>query len=353
MKKGKTKKNKIGKMIIAVVTLTILSVVVYSKVIIPKKYTGYINEGNQYLSEEKYEGAIEAFQNALEINKDSVEAKLGQAEGYMGINNIDKAKNILISTIEKDIKNENLLMDILGLLSDLDLEFSNELISNYIDKIGLDNVSDKFRSEIVEYTDRNEMNLLLKSAEELYNKSVEGQEEGQYEVGSKEVLLGIINEGKKFNKNYLINQSEVDTMTKRLNESIATFKAKVIKPFPVELINSYKARLAQIERETENAYNNLDLCNAEMGDVLYNAQEGYEGILREIYSDLYKYMPANKKSQVELDENNYKIEKEKVQYDFDNMDPMMMGTWLVQGIPEAFGDLAKENCYYLINKYMK
>lgn len=353
MSKKKVKKKRIAMAIIVALILIISAFAIYTKVIIPKKYMSYINEGNKYLSEERYEGAVEAFQSAMEIKENSTEAKLGEAKAYIGLNNIEKAKEILKETIELDRKNENLLMSILEILSDLDLDFSNELIANYTENVGVDNVSDKFRTEIIEYANRDEINETIENAQKLHDKAVEGKEEGQYEEGSKALLLSMIDESKEFSKNYLVQQSEVDNMTKRLKESIASFEDKMIKPFPEELINSYISRLKNIEAQVDASYDNWDLSNAEMGNILYDAQTEYESILNEIYTDLYKNLPASKKSLVEADQNNYKSEKEKTQYEFDNMDPMNIGTWLVQGIPEAFGNLAKENCYYLIDKYMK
>ena len=353
MSEKKVKKKKIAMSIIVAAILIVSAFAIYTKVIIPKKYMSYINEGNKYLSEEIYEGAVEAFQNAINIVEDSTEAKLGQAKAYIGLNNMNKAKEILKEAIELDVKNENLLMSVLEILSDSDLNFSNELVASYTENVGAGNVSDKFRTEIIEYANRDEINKAIESAQQLHDNAVEGNEEGQYEEGSKAILLSMINESKEFSKNYLVQQSEVDIMTRRLKESMTSFECKVIQAFSEELINSYISRLKNIEARVDAAYDNWDLSNAEMGNILEDAQREYESILSEIYSDLYNKLPSSKKSLVEADENKYKSEKAQTEYEFENLDPMDIGTWVVQGIPEAFGELAKENCYYLIDKYMR
>ena len=51
----------------------------------------------------------------------------------------------------------------------------------------------------------------------------------------------------------------------------------MVKPFPEELMNSYISKLKEIE-DYVNASYNMDLSNAEMGGISYEAQKGYESI---------------------------------------------------------------------------
>ena len=352
-------KNKIaGIGIISVIIVMLSSVFIYVNVVKPQKYSEYMDLGNKYLLEENYEEAILAFEKAIKIDAKSTEARVGAAKGCIGINNIDSAADHLRNAQSLDMENEKLILEILDTISKVDENIANDLLKNFLDKVGVDNVSEDFRTSILESTNKEDLNTYIKQAQELYDKSVEGNEEGQYKSGSKDKLLSSIKDANKINDNYFANQDDVDEMSNKLKNAIDDFEENKVKVMPANLGDSYISRLKKIERETEIKLYSTDetgdyLSNGELGGILYDAQLEYEGIINEIYNDLEQYLSSDEESQLIKDKNNYKKEKAQKEYEYDNMDPMMIGTWMVQDVPETLGNLAKDHCYDLINKYMK
>lgn len=340
----------IGIIITAIVILS--SIVIYSSVIKPQKYSEYLDLGNKYLLEGNYEEAILAFEKAIKIDEKSTEARVGAAKGYIGINDVDNAVEHLRNAQSLDIENEKLTLEILDIISKVDENIANDLLNKFLDKVGIANVSESFKANILENTNKKDLNTYIKQAQELYDSSIEGRDEGQYKPGSKAKLLSSIEKANKIKNNYFASQDDINNMSNKLKKSMYDFEENKVKVMPTNLGDSYISRLQKIENETDVKFYNAE-SNADMGSVLHDAQLKYEGILNEIFLDLDKYLSLDKKSQFELDKSNYKNEKAQLEYDFDNIGPEMSGTWIVTGIPEAFGNLAKDYCYDLIEKYMK
>ena len=68
---------------------------------------------------------------------------------------------------------------------------------------------------------------------------------------------------------------------------------------------------------------------------------------------IYINLPSDKKSQLSSEKVKYENEKAKAEAELDEAMSYSPGTWIVTGAPEAMGEVVKEHCYYLINKYMK
>lgn len=354
MKKNQSKKRNplmIMVVIIALMAVAFSGMTVYAKVIQPKKYSQYIEQGNQYLQESQYEEAIIAFDKAIKIDEKSIEARIGASKGYIGMNKPTQAGTYLFKAQELDLKNEDLTLEMISIIKDADRDIASKLLQNYIDAVGYDNISDKFRNEVLESTDNESLEGFISKAQNLYDNSVEGDQNGNYESGSKEELLRVIEKAKKVDEGYFYTQDEVDEIATELLAAISEFESKKVMVMPSNLGDIYRAKLRNVEDTMERRLSNSNLCNAEMGAVVEDAQYEYEAILQDIYADLIKYLP-NKVQEINNHKARYKQAVDAQEYEFDNMDSMMIGTWMVTGVPEAFADIAKEYSYDLINRYM-
>lgn len=87
----------------------------------------------------------------------------------------------------------------------------------------------EFKEDIVKPVDKDKLEAVIKKAESLYDNSVEGNNEGNYQYGSRNTLLNVINEGKSIMEDNSSSQADVDSMVKRLNNAIYRFNnSKVI-----------------------------------------------------------------------------------------------------------------------------
>lgn len=135
--KEKIIKNKISIGIIALITTTVMfivSITIYSKFSKPYFYNTFIEQGYSFINSSNYKEAILCFEKATQIEPKSIEAKIGSAKGYIGINNLDKGLKILKETQELDIENTNLLLEILDIVNNIDSQNAYYILQNYIDK---------------------------------------------------------------------------------------------------------------------------------------------------------------------------------------------------------------------------
>lgn len=135
--KEKIIKNKISIGIIALITATVMfivSITIYSKFSKPYFYNTFIEQGYNFINKSNYKEAILCFEKATQIEPKSIEAKIGSAKGYIGINNLDKGLKILKETQELDIENTNLLLEILDIVNNIDSQNAYYILQNYIDK---------------------------------------------------------------------------------------------------------------------------------------------------------------------------------------------------------------------------
>jgi len=99
----KTKNKRIMIPIIAIILMALVGLVIFILAGADntnKKLSRQLELGNKYLNEEDYERAIAAFDEALDIDPKCAEAYLGLADAYVGLGDIDEAKNILINGID-------------------------------------------------------------------------------------------------------------------------------------------------------------------------------------------------------------------------------------------------------------
>lgn len=257
-------KNKKKNILIGIVVLFLFSTFIYNNTMKPHKLDKYITNGNKYLLELNYKKSLSEFDKALKINDESLEAIYGKVKAYIGTNNINNAIKQLRKAEYLDSQNSKVIKKALSILNDL--EKMNSLISDtktgkevgnidqyYKDRLQLaiDQVKvllngdlsnyeeiqnkieesiNEFKSSIIRPTDN--MNLLeaINTAENLYNNSTEGINEGQYINGSRQLLRNSINDARKVNSNKLSSQQNIDDATYNLNNGIINFeKSKIEK----------------------------------------------------------------------------------------------------------------------------
>src|SRR5699024_8664575 len=105
------KDNKIKIFTITLITAIIMglsSITIYSNICVPKFYDYFIDTGVKYLMDGKYEEAILAFNKAIEIEEKSTESREYLAQGYVGNNKPDKAKEVLEEAKNKVKKNKEI-----------------------------------------------------------------------------------------------------------------------------------------------------------------------------------------------------------------------------------------------------
>lgn len=350
---AKSNKKIFGIGIITAIIIILSSLVVYDKIIKPKKYDEYMNNGNQYLSEQNYEEAIVSFDKAIKIYSDSIDARLGAAKGYIGIDDISKAVIYLKESQNLDMENEELILKIIEILVYADQKSANELLQIFIDKVGVDNLSETFKANILENSDKYELNTYIENAQNLYDNSVEGTLEGQYKSGAKEKLLTIIKEGQIIYNNYFVSQDKINSMVEILQGAINTFESDKVKAMPTNLASHYISRLETIESDIDYQIEYGDFSSADMGGVLWDAVDRYKLVMDDIYVDLNKYLSSDKKSQLSSEISKYENDKARAQAELDKAHAESPGTWYVIGEPGSMGDVVREHCYYLIEKYMK
>ena len=91
MRNNQSKKSISKSILVIIITITILAlsgVTVYAKVIQPKKFEEYMQQGYVYLEENKYEEAVLSFEKAIKMDKKNIKAKVMAAESCIKINQI-------------------------------------------------------------------------------------------------------------------------------------------------------------------------------------------------------------------------------------------------------------------------
>lgn len=137
--------------IIIIITLAFMgvsSIIVYRNVSQPKFYKLFMNLGKKYLAEDKYEEAIIEFSKVIHIEENSTDARIEIAKSYIGEGDINSAINILKEAQNIDLGNSNLLIEILEILKDIDTDISYQILQNYIENVGEDNISDEIKGII-------------------------------------------------------------------------------------------------------------------------------------------------------------------------------------------------------------
>ena len=222
---NKMKKSKLLKFIGMILVLAVVvfsSIMAYKEVIIPKKYNKYIELGNEHIAEEHYRQAIYDFESALRIDKNSIEALLGLSKSYVGISDDEKVKECVMKAQSLDLKDENLVLEILDIVSKNDRETIRTVVENYIEEVGYDNVSERFQLTVFQMTNKNELSECIDRAETIYEKLDRGKVNNEL-LDYKVTLGAYIKTGKEVNNGYFYTQYEVNQMTEALKKLISRF----------------------------------------------------------------------------------------------------------------------------------
>jgi len=114
MRKNKSKKNPV--LIIAIIFVVLVLGVAGFFCIRIKLLNTNIDKGNEYLKTQQYDSAVDSFNYALKIYPTSADAYLGLTKAYIGLGELEKARDILCEGIdvadsEKLSKSKDLIYD--------------------------------------------------------------------------------------------------------------------------------------------------------------------------------------------------------------------------------------------------
>ena len=211
--------KKIG---LALVVVVFSSIIAYKQVIIPKKYSEYMELGKKNIVEGNYRQAIRNFEEVLIMDNDNIDAMLGLSKSYVGINDRKKVKEYVIEAQSLDMGNEDLVLQILDIIPENYRETSIIVIENYLDEVGYENVSERFQLTVLQITNKDELNEYIKKAEAIYKKvSTKNGDKELHEY--KKALSLYIKKSKEIEHGYFYTQEEVDRMTEVLKSTVMQY----------------------------------------------------------------------------------------------------------------------------------
>ena len=227
-------------------------------------------------------------------------------------------------------------------------------------KENIDKTIDDFKYNIIEKTDKKELEDTILSAQKLHDSAVEGNNEGQYEIGAKSYLANILKEAKDLNNSILAKQDEIDGMVDKINNAKKEFENKKVKAMPDDLGAKYLSRIRYEESKANAVYEDSYSCMADIRCAASDEAQAYNQILKEIYIDLNKYLPSSKKQEIASNKQQFENEKNEilrgieayVEEAYKEFGPGSLGTSF-DGGESRIGELAKTYALNLINKYMK
>ena len=164
-------------------------------------------------------------------------------------------------------------------------------------KVEIENALKTFKENIIELTDKSKLQSAIKKAQNLYNNSTEGTNDGNFKVGSKATLQNAINESKKINDSITSSQEKIDNATLILNNAINKFENSKVSTFTKEkalqyAINKYGAPFKDHEYFSElniNGYPSDKYSSDYYSDKLcLNEYEIASGLLTENGLKYYK-----------------------------------------------------------------
>ncbi|MDO5009426.1 MAG: tetratricopeptide repeat protein [Intestinibacter bartlettii] len=205
--------------IVILASVIFSSIIIYDEVIILNRCSRYVELGNQYIAEENYKQAIEKFEDVLEIDNNSVEAIIGLSRSYIGMNNIDKAKEYILEAQQLDLSNEDLVLQILDIIPSYERKIVTTVLEKYIQEVGYENVSERFQLTVLHATRKSELNEYIKKAQDLYNQSSDTND-NEKTLKSNNNLLHLIDKSKQVNDGYFYTQEEVDEITETLKKAV-------------------------------------------------------------------------------------------------------------------------------------
>lgn len=210
--------KKIGLVLVVVFS----SIIAYKQVIIPKKYSKYMELGKQNIVEGNYRQAIRNFEEVLIMDNDNIDAMLGLSKSYVGINDRKKVKEYVIEAQSLDMGNEDLVLQILDIIPENYRETSIIVIENYLGEVGYENVSERFQLTVLQITNKDELNEYIKKAENIYKK-VNTKNSDKELHKYKKVLSLYIKKSKEIEQGYFYTQEEVDRMTEVLKSTVMQY----------------------------------------------------------------------------------------------------------------------------------
>lgn len=211
--------KKIG---LALVVVVFSSIIAYKQVIIPKKYSKYMELGKKNIVEGNYRQAIRNFEEVLIMDNDNIDAMLGLSKSYVGINDRKKVKEYVIKAQSLDMGNEDLVLQILDIIPENYRETSIIVIENYLGEVGYENVSERFQLTVLQMTNKDELNEYIKKAEAIYKKvSTKNSDKELHKY--KKVLSLYIKKSKEIEQGYFYTQEEVDRMTEVLKSTVMQY----------------------------------------------------------------------------------------------------------------------------------
>lgn len=211
--------KKIG---LALVVVVFSSIIAYKQVIIPKKYSEYMELGKKNIVEGNYRQAIRNFEEVLIMDNDNIDAMLGLSKSYVGINDRKKVKEYVIEAQSLDMGNEDLVLQILDIIPENYREISIIVIENYLGEVGYENVSERFQLTVLQITNKDELNEYIKKAENIYKK-VNTKNSDKELHKYKKVLSLYIKKSKEIEQGYFYTQEEVDRMTEVLKSTVMQY----------------------------------------------------------------------------------------------------------------------------------
>lgn len=182
MKKGSNKLK--GILIALIALLMVVAIGLVAFIILSKKmsYDDRINRANRYIDDEEYEDAIDAFDNAIEINSLDAKAYVGIADAYMALDNQKAAKKVLKRAINDLLDEKNLFNG-----SNIDkqvgiLEAKLDEIENGKDKSGDENDSEDESNEESGSDNEESEESDVKSKDEESDETVNDSEDASEET---------------------------------------------------------------------------------------------------------------------------------------------------------------------------
>lgn len=136
-------KKKTG--IIILLIMAILAVG-YKMVLAPTLYNKYMEEGNSCLTQKQYEQAIEAFDKAIKVKSKDTAPRIQKSKAYVGKNEFQSAVEILEDAQNLDVKNEELLLEIIDIAVTIDGGTAYDFLERFVQEVGEANLSTNIRN---------------------------------------------------------------------------------------------------------------------------------------------------------------------------------------------------------------
>ena len=136
-------KKKIGIIILLIVAILAVG---YKMVLAPTLYNKHMEEGNSYLTQKKYDQAIESFDKAIKVKSKDTDARIQKSKAYIGKNEFQSAVEVLEEAQNLDIKNEKLLLEIIDIAVDIDGGTAYDFLDRFVQEVGEANLSTNMKN---------------------------------------------------------------------------------------------------------------------------------------------------------------------------------------------------------------